>query len=398
MNLWGRFTVSGKFKMKALMILVVVLACGSCVIAATDSLVFVPANPPEMKPLPHDTPAYRAAKLFMRGMNIGGYSERPGTRWANSVTTDDFVNIKREGFDHVRVPVAWHYYAGPAPDYTLSPEIFALADFAVTNALANHLAVLIDVHNFRELDTNPPAMTAKFFKLWEQIANHYKDFPDQLAFELDNEPHANATTAVLSRLYAQLIPEIRKTNPRRTIFVEPSNLKPFEELKNLVLPPDDNVIVTVHSYEPFYFTHQGATFVNFLAPLHGVVFPGPPPKPLVLEPSYAATLQPWVRKWIQEYNTMPAGRNPCSALAFVDQLKQARQWSDYYGRPVHIGEFGCNSVADAQSRVNYHTAMRRLCDQQQLGWAVWGWTVRFTYWDKTNNVPMPGLHEALFGK
>jgi endoglucanase len=380
--------------MKALMIVVAVVTCGFCARAAS---VFVPSNPPEMKPLPHDTPAYRAAKLFMHGMNISGYITPPGARWAIPVTTNDFVAIKREGFDHVRVPVAWHYYAGPAPDYTLSPEIFALADFAVTNGLANHLAVLINIHNFKELNTNPPAMAAEFFKLWEQIAAHYKDFPDELAFELDNEPHAPATTAVMNRFYAQLIPEIRKTNPHRTIFVEPGNPGQIEQLKNLVLPPDDNVIVSVHCYEPFYFTHQGATFVDFLAPLHGVVFPGPPAKPLALEPSYAASLKPWVRKWIQEYNTMPAGRNPSSALAFADALKLARQWSDYYGRPVHIGEFGCNSVADAQSRVHYHTAMRRLCDQQQLGWAVWGWTVRFSYWDSTNNVPMPGLHEALFG-
>ena len=37
---------------------------------------FTPENPPEMKPITsHDTPAYHAAKLFLRGANLGDYLE-----------------------------------------------------------------------------------------------------------------------------------------------------------------------------------------------------------------------------------------------------------------------------------------------------------------------------------
>ncbi len=35
----------------------------------------------------------------------------------------------------VRVPIGWHQYAGPGPEFKLEPEIFSLADFVVTNAL-----------------------------------------------------------------------------------------------------------------------------------------------------------------------------------------------------------------------------------------------------------------------
>src|SRR5213080_4678568 len=68
------------------------------------------------------TPAHRAAKKFLRGTNLGNYLEA------------DFVHIQAEGFDHVRLPIAWHHYANAAPDFRLSDDIYAKADFLVTGA------------------------------------------------------------------------------------------------------------------------------------------------------------------------------------------------------------------------------------------------------------------------
>ncbi len=366
--------------------------------AQSTDTAFKPANPPEMKPIAsHATPAYQAAKLFRHGANLGNYLEAPpGQNWGVTVSAGEFAIMHAEGFDHVRVPVGWHYYAGPAPDFALSPEIFSRVDFVVTNALANQLAVMINIHHFDELDTNPAAATDEFLKIWAQVAAHYRTFPAQLAFELDNEPHQNATTAVMNPLYARAIAEIRATNPRRTIFVEPGSWGSIDELKNLVLPPDDNVIVSVHCYEPFVFTHQGANWTAGITPVTGIVFPGPPAAPLVPDPSLK--LQGWVKSWIQNYNTLPAGKNPSSPIAFEEKLHYCRAWSDYYGRPVHLGEFGAYTRADEQSRANFYAAFRRACEADGLGWAIWDWSAGFRYWDKQNNRPMPGMRAALFGK
>ncbi|HZT22824.1 MAG TPA: glycoside hydrolase family 5 protein [Verrucomicrobiae bacterium] len=379
------------------MILAAAVLAGGRLYAQTPDGPFVPANPPEMKPIAsHHTPAWQAAKLFRRGVNLGNYLEQwPPRSGGVTVTADDFVQMKREGFDHVRVPIGWHHYAGPAPDFLLAPEIFARVDFVVTNALKNHLAVIINIHHFNELDENPAAAKDEFLKIWEQIAAHYKKFPPELAFELDNEPHDRATTAVMNPFYAQAIAEIRKTNPHRTIFVEPGGWGSIGELKNLVLPPDDNVIVSIHCYDPFYFTHQGATWAGpDVKPLAGIRFPGPPATPLTLPPDAS----PHVKRWIQEYNTLPTDQNPCSPLAFEDKLKYCREWSDYYGRPVHLGEFGAFTTADPQSRANYYAAVRRACEQDKIGWCIWDWSAGFRYWDEKNHRPMPGMHEALFGK
>jgi len=359
--------------------------------------VFTPSNPPALTVIKsHHTPAYAAAKLFLRGANLGDYLEAP-RRWRQvQVAAGEFAQMKKEGFDHVRVPVGWHQYAGPGPDYKLEPGIFDLVDFVVTNALQNQLAVMINIHHFNALDQDPAAATPEFLALWKQVAAHYQKFPRQLAFELDNEPHENASTALMNPIYAQAIAAIRQTNPRRTLFVEPGGWGSIGELKNLVLPPDDNIIVSVHCYDPFYFTHQGATWTSGQTPVTGIIFPGPPPQPLVPDPKLE--LKNYQLDWLKKYNTLPTDQNPSSPLAFTGKIRYIRAWSDYYGRPVHLGEFGAFTKADEQSRANFYSAFRRAAEENHIGWCIWDWSAGFKYWDKARQQPMPGMHEALFGK
>jgi endoglucanase len=359
---------------------------------------FTPENPPDLKPLAaHDTPAERAAKHFQHGANLGNYLEvPPGQHWNVNFSVDELAIMKREGFDHVRVPIGWQHYAGPAPNFTLSPEIFSRVDQVVTNALANGLAVMINIHHFDELDKDPQGTTAEFLKIWVQIAAHYQKYSSQLAFELDNEPHDQATTALMNPIYAAAIAEIRPTNPHRTIFVEPANWGNIDELKNLVLPPDDNVIVSIHCYDPFYFTHQGATWTRGETPVTGIVFPGPPATPLLINTNL--TIKPWLRGWIEKYNTLPADQNPSSPLAFEKKLAYCRAWSDFYGRPVHLGEFGAYTKADAASRANFYSTMRRTAEKEKIGWCIWDWSDGFRYWDNKTEQTMPGMHAALFDK
>jgi endoglucanase len=202
---------------------------------------------------------------------------------------------------------------------------------------------------------------------------------------------------VLNPIYARVIDEIRKTNPRRTIMVAPGRWDNVDELKNLVLPDtEENVIVTIHCYEPFYFTHQGASWAGPDVQVQGIQFPGPPTTPLVPDPNLK--LRENVRKWITNYNTLPTGKNPGSPLAFTARLKLARQWADYYGRPVYVGEYGAYTRADAKSRANFYKAFRQVLAENKLGWAIWDWNAGFRYWDPQKQEPLPGMREALFGK
>ncbi|MFM9966593.1 MAG: glycoside hydrolase family 5 protein [Planctomycetaceae bacterium] len=344
-----------------------------------------------------DTPAHRAARQFRKGANFGNYLEAPlGQDWGATYSAADFEHVKAEGFDHVRLPIAWQHYASGSM-FRLDKEIFAKVDPLVAEAVRLKLGIILNIHHFDRYTSNPVDEHENFLKLWKQISEHYADQPDLVAFELLNEPKDAATTEVLNPVFAEAIKLIRKTNPRRVIFVATGRFNSVHELPSLRLPDDDqNLIVTVHCYDPFYFTHQGATFGGPDVKVTGIRFPGPPATPLKIDPELK--VNPWVAEWVQRYNTLPTSKNPSSPLAFRATIADAAEWSAYYGRPIHFGEFGCFQTADAESRATYYREFRSAFDEADVGWAVWDWKAGFKYWDDKAGRPAPGMREALFPK
>ena len=346
----------------------------------------------------NDSPAHQAAKHFMHGANCANFLEvPPDQNWAVPHTADDLKEMCHEGFDHVRLPVGWHHYAGPGPEFKLSDEIFGKVDNMVTNATALGLNIIINIHHFNEFTSDPAANTQEFYNIWRQIAAHYANAPAGVAFELLNEPKDAAKTTVINPIYAETIRQIRQTNPRRVIFVGPGMWNSANELKDLQLPEADrNIIVTVHCYDPFPFTHQGASWAGNDRRVAGIKFPGPPDKPLVPDPGLG--LSEKTLDWIDRYNTLPVDENPCGPKAFRAMIDKARAWSEKNGRPIHVGEFGAYTKADQDSRARFYAAFRQALDEAGMGWAVWDWKSGFNYWDEKAKQPLHGMREALFPK
>lgn len=344
-----------------------------------------------------DSPAHRAARRFMRGINFGNVFEAPpGQDWGGGpIGPADLDAVRAQGFDHVRLPVRWSAHTGPGPAFTISNQFLQRVDMVVTGLLARGVGVILDVHHFDEFYSNPTAWTNKLYAIWDQLGRHYSNASDRLAFEILNEPRDQATTELMNQVYAQLLPRLRATNPHRTIFVAPGQWNSISELPALRLPADDaNLIATVHLYDPYLFTHQGASWAGSAVATTNVVYPGPPPAPVT--PHRDTAKHGWVAEWFAAYNALPPEANPCGTDAFESLLSLAREWANYYGRPVHVGEFGAYAIADAASRARYYRDMRAAMDRRGLGWAAWDWKAGFPYWHRAANAPLSGLRDALF--
>lgn len=355
-----------------------------------------PGHRPMLPQRDAPSPARLALQSFRRGVNLGNYLEAPpGEDWGGSYTALDFDAIRAEGFDHVRIPVAWHHHLDSSPERRVAEIFFQRVDRLVRLALERDLAVLLNWHHYDDFMAAPDRHVDTLEKVWRQIASRYADIPGTIAFEIMNEPHGHADTFAMNRIYARLVPAIREEAPKRTVFVGPGRYQHIEELRHLRLPPDDRLVVSVHHYEPFLFTHQGASWTLPLTATTGIRFPGPPDTTLTADEE-ALRAHPWIADWMRAHNELPAELNPSSVENLRGILRWAKDWSDYHGYPVHIGEFGAVKWADPASRIQYHREMRRLLDNLELPWTLWDWNQNFRFWDPDNGRPVEGLRQALF--
>ena len=90
---------------------------------------------------------------------------------------------------------------------------------------------------------------------------------------------------------------------------------------------------------------------------------------------------------MQNYNSLPTAQNPCSARPVTEALDSASDWSRYFGRPIHLGEFGAHNVGDPASRSRFLRDVRTLAEARHIPWTLWEWKANFGYWDPSSNTP-----------
>lgn len=209
-----------------------------------------------------------------RGINLSGLEQSVEGDWNFKLRNDAFRLIADGGFDSVRLPIKWDSRA-PAlgssanANYPIDKAFFERIDEVVADALSVGLRVIINMHLYEDLINNPNAEANRFINLWDQIAKHYADQSDWLYFEILNEPAGVfiEQAQLWNTLQAKALQTIRASNPERAVLVAPVGWNLIERLPELQLPADENLIVSVHYYDPGQFTHQGAEWVEPTLPL-----------------------------------------------------------------------------------------------------------------------------------
>ena len=219
------------------------------------------------------------------------------------------------------------------PPYLISEAFFERLDWTVKEALERGFTVIIDNHQYRVMGADPMALHDMFLASWEQMAEHYKDYPDHVYFGILNEPNNNLTTYLWNYFLADVYPVVRKSNPDRTLVIGPGLWNGFNALDELQLPEEDrNIIVEVHYYSPHKFTHQGVDG------------------------------NPAGIKW---------QGSPEEKKAVEDDFQKAADWGKKHKRPLFLGEFGVIKNADQESAIKWLKFVVGQMEKFGMSWSMW---------------------------
>lgn len=305
------------------------------------------------------TPAATNALPFGRCINMGNHLEPPQEgAWGRAIADDDFKVIAKAGFATVRLPVRWSGHLDAAG--RIDPAFLQRVQRVVSLARAAGLNVIIDDHNFDALMAAPEANRDKLALIWRQVGRAFADTPrEHVWFEIENEPHDKLGNSNLVATLSPALAAIRESNPDRPVIVGGEFWSGVSSLATLQLPDDPHLVPTFHYYEPFDFTHQGATWVEPVRPL-GRVYGGEADK------------------------AMLAG-----------DVAKVRAYIARTGKTPLLGEFGAIDKAPLEQRVAYAKAVRTAFDAIGVATCSWAYTNTFPLYDSKAKQWLPGMLEAV---
>ncbi len=205
--------------------------------------------------------AFEMNQRLGRGVNMGNMLDAPNEGEWGAVLKDEYLAACAEaGFDTVRIPVKWSGHADEAAPYTIDADFFARVDHVISKSLEHGLNVILNLHHYDEIHREPLEEQARLVGLWTQIAERYRDLPENVCFELLNEPSQELTPEIWNDMLLDVLATVRESNPERLVIIGPGHWNGVHGLEELQLPEDDRrIIVTFHYYLPFPFTHQGVS-------------------------------------------------------------------------------------------------------------------------------------------
>jgi len=325
--------------------------------------------------------AFARAEKLKRGINASewfaqvsdkrGYTPEHFQAWT---TAEDIALIKSMGCDHVRLSV------NPQPLFTarepnkIPAEYLGYLDAAVKMILDHGLAVVIDLHpesEFKARLAKDDEFVEQFADFWRALAEHYSTWDAERVFlEILNEPEFTDRYRWLG-VQMKLAAAIREGAPAHTIIAAGARWSNDDELVFQEPLHDSNIIYNFHFYEPFLFTHQGATWSAYYWHwLRGVRYPS-----TAESAEHTAALAP---SEVDRLQVIRYGREHWDAVRIESEMEQAAAWARRRGVPLVCNEFGVyREYADPQDRAAWLHDVRTALERNGIGWAMWDYSGAF---------------------
>lgn len=324
-------------------------------------------------------PGFSQDVPFTRGINLTGWFQAPTAHQiqAGKYTLQDFQEIKSLGVDVIRLPINLHAMTNGAPNYILDPLFLEFLDQAVDWAESLEIYLILDNHTFDPAVGTDPNIGGILETVWTQMAEHYKNRTEFLIYEVLNEPH-DISDEQWNSIQMGVVDAIRVVDQEHLIVIGPASWNSFHNLDDMPIYSQDRLIYTFHFYDPFVFTHQGATWTDpSMAPLGDVPFPYHASKMPVLPPSLAST---WVGQAFNNYHNTGTVAQIQALIDIAVQFRESRNV------PIFCGEFGTYIPnSNDLDRVYYYEVVRQYLEDNNIPWTMWDYHGGFGLFEEGGN-------------
>ncbi|TIO09784.1 cellulase family glycosylhydrolase [Mesorhizobium sp.] len=246
-------------------------------------------------------PGQAASFSMKRGLNLDQWTTWPGEdkwgdpqailpypEWRKFLNDDDLKALKSAGFDFLRMPVDPSPFLSGAT-LALRGDLYASVLDSVRMINRAGLKVVVDMHlipsggsrkiGMGEVMDDPQTFEA-YVEVVRKMARTLADEdPKKVAFEPMNEPVVDCDTdgtGLWPERQQRLFAAARSSATKLTLILTGacySNAASLARIDPKAIP-DDNIIWTFHSYDPFLLTHQGATWAgDFIPYVTGLPYP-----------------------------------------------------------------------------------------------------------------------------
>lgn len=349
----------------------------------------------------------------------------PFPEWQRSLTKEDLSSLKKSGFDFVRIPVDPAVFLSEKT-IGLHGDLRASILQSVRLVTGAGLNAVVDLHLLpagpnRQIGTNEVMGNPRLFERYLDLVRAFgrllsREDPSKVAFELMNEPIADCDNAEAPRwpgMLKRLFAAARSSATRLTLVLSGGCWSGAEAL-TAIDPrtiPDNNIIWTFHSYNPFLLTHQGATWAgDFIRHVRGIPYP-----PHAASETEQASVLEQIRQNIRKdaplhrrsdmtsylnelFGTIDTPEELSATISAPIQL--VSEWSRKHGidpGSIFLGEFGMihqeygsDFTMPAKWRAAYINDMIDVIESYGFAWSLWSYGGAFGLVEGHGGEPPPG--------
>jgi endoglucanase len=329
--------------------------------------------------------AWQRANKMGKGINLSWMDQR----WNGSEAEDhrdyldldelpyikDQIKLMHElGFQLLRFPVCFElWYDNEAPYKLLKPEYYPALDSVIKWTAEKKMQLIIDNHHGTLNTTHLSSDTKRICAIWNDVARRYKNSDaERLFFEIFNEPH-QISQADWEQTAEEIIATIRKQAPYHTLIAGASEWNGRKALQNTAPFADTNIIYTFHFYDPFLYTHQGASWAGDAASTTGLPYPYRSEAMPIIDTKAAVT---WAKGAFQQY--------PSEATyeSLDNKLNSIKEWAEDNNVPFFCGEWGAyKKHTPVKDRCNYLHDVYTILQHLKIPNAMWEWDAGFSFFE-----------------